>query len=1150
MALVAWYPLNGNLEDYSGNGNHLSNNNTANITVNNSGKIGKCYNFTGTGYLSSAYAVKLSGDITFCSWVYVDSTNAAHNQGIVNNFKHGGSGGYNTSFCVRSTGVLRLDIADKNGNSHTAIESSGVIARNAWQHVAVTFNTLTGRAKFYINGSFNSEKSFSSNLTPIVCKPEKIMIGQWGWSYATAYNYKGRLNDVRIYNEALSLKEIKEISKAKILHYNFNTHAVATRNEYGNNIFQTSSSGGGFNHWGQTGHIGSFGQNTDKSFIYNKSKQYSHWVANNTGATGKYLIYLSPEYAGGYRSIQAIIKMSDGSEVTNEKCHPDWNDNNTTYTKSPFKWSTIKHLGDGFYLCKCEELYQNGSNDLIGIYVRAGYKIYISEFKVENTQFCSDINIYDNLPRVTDSSGFRNHSQPLGLSTTPQWVSDSIFGDGCYKFNSTNKIVSNQLFFDNRNQEWTVTGWAKLNVNNKTQSVNNFNLSNRLTSSTTQKALLYLNDGAEDSYVYSATTMPVNKWYHFAFVANTSNLTCKYYHNGVLNASSSNYTSSDFPQGFSSTTVFGEGLDGYLDDIRVYATALSDEDIKELYQSKGSVVKNGKVMVNELNEAITYNPYCKGENLVRNGYGENASNTNMGGVYIASDSPTGSNGSFEYTGNGTVLSSDYIKISHSNVYEVSAYIKSMKDNNSYFMGVACYDKDKRFINYEEVTNRPSSRTTLAKALNNGDTVVYLTSSSGWYVGTQGQETHEKTFGVYDRPEATNYERYRLSARYLNIDTTNHTITLKSAWNGGTIPVGTKVANAYSGGNYNYILGSGTVPMGWTKKTATITGLGAGSGNVFRHGTEYIKFLLLCNYGKDSTFKMRLGSISIVNKTMIQHPEFKITESSVNKKGQLITNEIVEYNYKPSLIDYSTWTLGTNLPSGWYNNGSSSENTRVVHKNPKDNLDMMWATLCNDIDSGADGGFHSPMVNIDKTKKYRFSVWIRRENVGNGRTYFGCYGYDSSGAENGLLKLDGTAVTNPYFTNFLKTESYGMAMTDNWALLVAYIHPNTYSGGNQSDNGVYKKDGTRVGGITDYKWSTTASKTRSRAYLYYSTSTDEKQYYYRPRIDLCDGTEPSIKQLLSCTEHIPLVDITGKQRPKNVFSLGKDGNTYATEFIEN
>ena len=45
MALIAWYPLNGDTKDYSGNAYNLTNNGA---TSNASGKIGSCYEFDKT----------------------------------------------------------------------------------------------------------------------------------------------------------------------------------------------------------------------------------------------------------------------------------------------------------------------------------------------------------------------------------------------------------------------------------------------------------------------------------------------------------------------------------------------------------------------------------------------------------------------------------------------------------------------------------------------------------------------------------------------------------------------------------------------------------------------------------------------------------------------------------------------------------------------------------------------------------------------------------------------------------------------------------------------------------------------------------------------------------------------------------------------
>ena len=127
-------------------GGTLSNSSTSNITENVNGKLGKCYNFTGTGYLSTVNNMTATNEITWIAWVKPAYANGGFLMGIVNNFSHTGSTGYNASFCIEKTSKkLRLDIPNKNGNSHIGIAiSAGIVPDGVWTHVAATFNYTTG----------------------------------------------------------------------------------------------------------------------------------------------------------------------------------------------------------------------------------------------------------------------------------------------------------------------------------------------------------------------------------------------------------------------------------------------------------------------------------------------------------------------------------------------------------------------------------------------------------------------------------------------------------------------------------------------------------------------------------------------------------------------------------------------------------------------------------------------------------------------------------------------------------------------------------------------------------------------------------------------------------------------------------------------
>jgi hypothetical protein len=287
-------------------------------------------------------------------------------------------------------------------------------------------------------------------------------------------------------------------------------------------------------------------------------------------------------------------------------------------------------------------------------------------------------------------------------------------------------------------------------------------------------------------------------------------------------------------------------------------------------------------------------------------------------------------------------------------------------------------------------------------------------------------------------------------------------------------------------------------------------------------------------GVGYTFNGSIDDVRIYSSTLSDTEVLALTNTrgQLDNDGNLSINSITTNGYAPTLMDYTTWVLGSQGgQTGFGQNGLTSENQIIARDNPYLENDIVWATLTNDATSDADGGWNSTSFAIDRTKKYRTSVWIRRENVGDGRTYFGCQG-------NQVWNLGTVTVNgNPYFTSWLigsvPAANYG------WVLLIAYIHPTAYAGGNDPTNGVYSVDGTRVLGSTDYKWTDTATQSQQRTYLFYSTSVAERQYYYRPRFEVVDGNEPTITELLSCSEHRPLINASNIYDYKT-YNIGNDG----------
>ena len=208
----------------------------------------------------------------------------------------------------------------------------------------------------------------------------------------------------------------------------------------------------------------------------------------------------------------------------------------------------------------------------------------------------------------------------------------------------------------------------------------------------------------------------------------------------------------------------------------------------------------------------------------------------------------------------------------------------------------------------------------------------------------------------------------------------------------------------------------------------------------------------------------------------------------------------------NLLDLSTWTLGTGSVTGFSQNGTTAENQRILDTGPHGVSTVVWDTPSNDVASDGDGGWDGSTISIDKTKMYRFSVWIRRKFIGDGYYYLGC-------AAGVLNRSDGVLNNNPYFS----ASTWPLAVNE-WMLVVGHVWPaGSGTGTNHADSGLWNTSGTKFSGPTsagDFVWQTSSTTTNLRTYLYYSVNASTNQQWYQPRIDLVDGTEPTIAELIS------------------------------------
>ena len=296
MSLICWLPLNGDLKNY-GFGDIYAN---GGATVNEEGKIGKCYNFNANYIYTNDFTIPTT-NWSIAAWIYPSTDSSSSHQWIV---------GMNTSTASDFLGIIAYY---KNKFSiriaGTTYQNSTISALNNWYHVAVTYSNNT--AKLYVDGVLSS--TFTT-VDPVAAT--KLFIGCRG--VGAGYFY-GKVNDVRVYDHTLSDLEVKEISMGLICHYKLDDPEV----EKTTNLVTTYCPDASTETWG--GHTTVWTAETVDNLeqfdmLYVPTLRYLKGVVTYSGSGGGgasrqiQSIAVSPSTVYTY---SAYIKTSDNFESSN-----------------------------------------------------------------------------------------------------------------------------------------------------------------------------------------------------------------------------------------------------------------------------------------------------------------------------------------------------------------------------------------------------------------------------------------------------------------------------------------------------------------------------------------------------------------------------------------------------------------------------------------------------------------------------------------------------------------------------------------------------------------------------------------------------------------------------------------------------------------
>ncbi|MDO7487051.1 hypothetical protein Q5O89_16910 [Peribacillus frigoritolerans] len=332
-------------------------------------------------------------------------------------------------------------------------------------------------------------------------------------------------------------------------------------------------------------------------------------------------------------------------------------------------------------------------------------------------------------------------------------------------------------------------------------------------------------------------------------------------------------------------------------------------------------------------------------------------NTNFSGFTFDGAEVYAGGGSFyTATQNATKFNDELIPVDVSKKYKFSLMAKSKTGLGKNYFGVATYDIDKNVIVPYSFYGSQYPITTLATDLKVGDTVINLTSSTGFMDDSATPDHrhsivfwgYKNSFG-YTYPDGTYSRKYFSTAWNVGaINRTTHTITLSRPFDivnpndpEGIWRAGHKVSPTSSGGNYQYMTaGNVNVPTTWTPYEGIITGNGI-SANAFPHGTAFVKLLFLTNrdtsggQAGDATW---FSSLSFSDVTAIKDIQTTldnmVSDGLIDLKERQITKDLLT-----DIIGYvigdtttslpTTATLDGSLKGSFYNVRKSAVNAGIT-----------------------------------------------------------------------------------------------------------------------------------------------------------------------------------------------------------------------------
>lgn len=517
----------------------------------------------------------------FCWFKFTSLTSASTlGGGLVTTHWHGTNSG--TGITIRyvssTTGYLSVNTGNGSSRTYNTYYGTTLLQANTWYHGGFTYDGTN--IKIYVNGNLEKTQAYANMSMP----ENYIGVHCWSLHDTTPHaNYKfiGSINDVRIYDHCLSAAEVREIAQGLVLHYKLDGGAIGNPNLLPNSKLDGT--------WTYPSSSYSDKYSPITNIIPSGTQYTLSFDAKSTVDGDKIRThYYSPNTTTTCISSQGITKTAADGNM-DFTLSTNWKRYWVVYTQT--STTAVKHV-------ICPRLVSGQGSGTISV----------KNVKLEEGSAATAWRLAAEEPQILieDSSGYRHNGEIVNTlttsSNTPRYEMSTHF---------SNSAHIKTLNFDFLTNIWTVSCWYYRDTNPSAFEAI-FCLSKGNGGDANKKIAAIPNTGRiwfkGESGSLSISKLNISAWTMLTMTCDGTTVTI--YENGSVigsfSANSQMTGCTDLVIGARANSANAASIavpyTGGISDFRIYCTALSADDILQLYHTSAKIDNKSNIHTYEINE--------------------------------------------------------------------------------------------------------------------------------------------------------------------------------------------------------------------------------------------------------------------------------------------------------------------------------------------------------------------------------------------------------------------------------------------------------------------------------------------------------------------------------------------------------------------